>query len=149
MYRKANIFALLCLTLLSCSTKESISWNNNLYLKHTYSVYLKCPKNYANFCKTFKDQMKWKGYLYLPNNPEDADTVMSLSIKRSPDKYVVLIEAEEKAGNHQKSVIYIKAPSPEEAAKALSHNFHWIAELPPDVEAATPYYHLTDPSAPR
>ncbi len=149
MYRKVKIFVLLCLTLLSCSTKESINWNNNLYLKHTYSVYLKCPKDYISFCKTFKDQMKWEGYIYIPNNLEDADTVMNISIKRNLKGYLMVIEAEEKTGNRQKSTIFIKASSLEEAAKVLAHNFHWLAELPPDVEAVSPYYHLTDPSTPR
>ncbi|BAT72301.1 hypothetical protein TST_1515 [Thermosulfidibacter takaii ABI70S6] len=148
--RQIWLFAFLTLILLcSCSSKVSITFDNTAYLHHTYSLYIE-PNNDTlskEFAEKFKETLRWEQYLYLPDTPEDADSIMKVKVAKRGNCYEVEMNITEKATNNKCQIkSTITADSLDVAAKALAYNLQSALELPPEVNAATPYYNLTDPS---
>ncbi len=152
---RSRICILLLTALITgCSAKTYIEFNNRAVLKHTFSIYIE-PNNDTitqRFCKVFKETLAWEQYLYLPDSPQDADSIMKIFVKKSGDQdFVVKLNIKEK-DTEQKYTVEVKIgvrqkeQQLETAAKTLAYNLQQILDLPPEINAATIYYHLTDPS---
>ena len=148
MWRRISAFLLTLITAGCLTPTVNFTYTGHAILKHTYAIYIEpADAASAEFCNVLKETLKWEGYLYLPDCKEDADTVMKLKSTKTPDGFKVELTFTEKGNSPQKVYITIKAPDIKDAARVLAYHFQEIVELPPDVEAGTVYYNLTDPSA--
>lgn len=152
---RSRIYILILIALVTgCSAKTYIEFNNRAVLKHTFSMYIE-PDNDTfsqRFCKVFKETLSWEQYLYLPDNPQDADSIMKISVRKNgAQDFIVKLNIKEK-DTEQKYTVKVKISVKqkeqqlETAAKTLAYNLQQILDLPPEINAATIYYHLTDPS---
>ena len=156
MLRKAlSILAIvLALGLSACAPQVGMNYKNTALLKHTYSLFIRPSKDKLSqeFARYFKETLLWEQYLYLPEDESDADSTVDLKVERTTKGFKVLLHFMEKDtnGDYRVTVYLYTKPSLKDpvkaAAKFLAYHLQEFCEFPPEINAATLYYNLTDPS---
>ncbi len=149
------LIAVIIATLAGCAPKVKMSYNQRATLRHTYSIFI-YPENpqAKQFVSILREHLKWEQYLYLPKERSEADSTMGVLLKEkkvgsSRELHLTLNIRELSENNTYTIKVLLSVPDRnacEIAARHLAHHMDELLVLPPDANAGTLYYNLSDPS---